>query len=238
MNVRGRSNVRVLWADARTIDDAQIDAFVADDDRERLANLLTPRRRREYLLGRALLRCALERHTGRPARSHRLAATSTGKLTCIDGPGVSLSHDRALVVCAISDRGDVGIDVQSAAQRRHTREIADRYFSAAERAWLEHAPSADAFYWLWVLKEAYLKRLGTGLAGGLAQLDCRIDPPVIDALAPARAALALYSLGDAFVGVAAGADELDCAACERWSGTQVEPSRLEPIARGAARATD
>jgi phosphopantetheinyl transferase len=237
LNVRSRSHVRVLWTDARTIDDAQIDALVADDDRERLATLLTPRRRREYLLGRALLRCALERHTGRPARSHRLATTSTGKLTCIDGPALSLSHDHRFVVCALSDDGEVGIDVQSPTHGRHTREIAGRYFSATERAWLEHAPSADAFYWLWVLKEAYLKRLGTGLAGGLDQLDCRIDPPVVDATAPTRAALALYSLGDAFVGIAGGTDELDCSDCERWSGAQVDALRLEPIAHGATRAS-
>jgi 4'-phosphopantetheinyl transferase len=226
----------VLWADARTIDGLAIDALITDGDRERLAAFAAPRRRREYLLGRALVRCALERYAGRPARSHRLATTSTGKLVSIDGPALSLSHEGALVVCAISTAGDVGIDVQSHSPRRHTAEIARDYFSAAEQAWLERAPSADAFYWLWVLKEAYLKRLGTGLAGGLDRLECRIEPPVIDATAPTRAALALYSLGDAFVGVATGPDELDRCECERWTGEDVAASRLDLIARGEASA--
>ena len=32
---------------------------------------------------------------------------------------------------------------------------------------------------LWVLKEAYLKALGSGLAGGLSSLECRIEPPAV-----------------------------------------------------------
>jgi phosphopantetheinyl transferase len=236
--VRGAPHVRVLWADARTIDDAAAEALATNEDRARLAALATPRRRREYLFGRALLRCGLERHTARPAGSHRLETTPTGKLVCVDGPALSLSHDDGLLVCAISSDGDIGIDVQSPSERRHTAEIAGQHFSAAERAWLERAPNADAFYWLWVLKEAYLKRLGTGLAGGLEQLSCHIEPPRIDATAPIRVALALYSLGRALVGVAAdAANVFDHFACERWTGAGVDASRLEPIAFGTARAT-
>jgi len=231
-SARAAPHLRVLWADATAIDGAAIDALVTDEDRERVTALATPRRRKEYLSGRALLRRALERHTGRAACSHRLATTPTGKPVCVDGPALSLSHDDGLVVCAVSNGSAVGIDVQSRSRGRHTTEIADYHFSAAERAWLQRASNADAFYWLWVLKEAYLKRLGTGLAGGLAQLECRVDPPLIDATAPTLAALALCSLGTAFVGVAADSGDLDDFACERWTGEHVEASRLEPIAYG------
>ncbi len=183
-----------------------------------------------------MLRRALEHQRGALARSHRLATTPTGKLVCVDGPALSLSHDDGLLVCALSSTGDVGIDVQSSSRPRHTAEIAGHHFSAAERAWLERAP-ADAFYWLWVLKEAHLKRLGTGLAGGLDQLQCRIDPPLIDATAPTHVALALCSLGNAFVGIAADPGDLEHCECERWTGEDIEASRLEPIAQGAASAT-
>jgi 4'-phosphopantetheinyl transferase len=233
----GARGVWLLWADARTVDDAAIDALATDEDRQRLAAFAAPKRRREYLLGRALLRCALARHTGRPASSHRLETTETGKPFCVDGPALGLSHDGALVVCALSTIGEVGVDVQSPSPHRHTGEIATDHFAAEEREWLEHAPSVDAFYWLWVLKEAYLKQVGLGLAGKLDRLRCRIDPPVIDATAPARASLALYSLGDAFVGLAIDADQFDGCECERWTGEDIATSRLEPIARGAARTT-
>ena len=233
----GVRGVWLLWADARTVDDAAIEALATDEDRQRLAAFATPKRRREYMLGRALLRCALARHTGRPARSHRLETTATGKPFCVDGPALGLSHDGALVVCALSTIGEVGVDVQSPSPHRHTAEIAAHDFSAEERAWVERASSVHAFYWLWVLKEAYLKQVGIGLAGKLDRLRCRIDPPVIDATAPTRASLALYSLGDAFVGLAIDADQFDGCECERWTGEGIATSRLEPIARGAARTT-
>jgi hypothetical protein len=41
---------------------------------------------------------------------------------------------------------------------------------------------------LWVLKEAYLKAVGLGLAGGLASLECRIEPPALAARVAAGAA--------------------------------------------------
>ena len=47
---------------------------------------------------------------------------------------------------------------------------------------------------LWVLKEAYLKFLGCGLAGGLDLLECRVEPPLIEMRAAATAHLAVYSV--------------------------------------------
>ena len=51
--------------------------------------------------------------------------------------------------------------------------VAERYFSAAEAAQLR-ALTSDAqprrFLQLWTLKEAYLKAIGTGLAGGLGRM--------------------------------------------------------------------
>ncbi len=60
---------------------------------------------------------------------------------------------------------------------------------------------------LWVLKEAYLKALGSGLAGGLSSLECRIEPPAVVARSGRRrrgAARSRCSLAqDCYVGVAA-----------------------------------
>ena len=59
---------------------------------------------------------------------------------------------------------------------------------------------------LWVLKEAYLKAVGLGLAGGLASLECRIEPPVLAARVATGAAtpqLELLGGEGVFIGVAA-----------------------------------
>src|SRR5690606_8467189 len=67
----------------------------------------------------------------------------------------------------------------------------------------------EQFYILWVLKEAYLKATGRGLAGGLDALRCRISPPTIDACVKDGTTvpqLAVYALRMAFLGLAA----VDC----------------------------
>jgi hypothetical protein len=56
----------------------------------------------------------------------------------------------------------------------------------------------------WVLKEAYLKALGSGLLAALDRLECRIDPPVIKAVSgfPVSCALRLYELTGGYLGLA------------------------------------
>jgi phosphopantetheinyl transferase len=58
---------------------------------------------------------------------------------------------------------------------------------------------------LWVLKEAYLKALGIGLAGGLRSLECRIEPPTVVARTAAGTAtpqLAVLQGNGCCIGVA------------------------------------
>jgi 4'-phosphopantetheinyl transferase len=206
----------VSYADIRNVGAADVAALVTDADRRRLATITRPRRRSQYLASRALLRFALERCTGRPATSHRFILGANGKPQCVDGPMISVTHSGALVACAISSANDVGIDVQLPTPRVHTADIARQFFSPAESHWLRSAPD-DAFYMLWVLKEAYLKSLGRGLADGLGLLDCRIMPPSIKATAAVHAELALYSIGDAFLGIASVGHGLSQIAVECWS---------------------
>jgi 4'-phosphopantetheinyl transferase len=208
-----RNAIGLFYADARDVSAAAIDQWVTDEDRERLTAAARQLRRTQYLTGRALLRFALERWTGLPAASHRLRVREGGKPECMNGPAISVSHDRSSVACAITASGEIGVDVQHVESRRRTIDIARRYFSQAENAWLENA-RPDAFYMLWVLKEAYLKALGTGIAGGLDALECRVEPPMIDAKTAVPASLALYSVDGAYLGIAV-------------LGCRVEESRIE-----------
>jgi len=213
--VHAPARLTVYYADSQDIGAADIDALVTPEDRVRLAAFTHPRRRSEYLAGRALLRYALERSTGRAAGSHRVTTRDGGKPECVSGPAISQSHSGRMLMCAVAPDGEIGIDVQLPRLRQWNMEIARRYFCTAEYERLRGAP-ADAFYMLWVLKEAYLKALGCGLAGGLDYIECRIEPPLIEARAEIPAHLALYSAGDAFVGVAAvgcGRPEIEM---QRW----------------------
>ncbi len=210
-----RLPIRVFVADSRDFGAGHVDAIVSDDDR-RSASHMSPPRRTQHLAGRALLRHAIERCTQRPAEAWRFTTRAGGKPDCVDGPAVSVSHSGALVACAVAPAGEVGIDVQFPAQHHHTEEIARAWFTPAERAWLQGAPR-DAFYQLWVLKEAYLKCLGSGLAGGLASIECRVDPPRVEMRAEQAVQLALYSVGEAFVGIAASTANVPEIRVEVWS---------------------
>jgi phosphopantetheinyl transferase len=215
--VRGsaeRPQLRVLVADSRDLGTGCVDAVVSDDDR-RSAAQMSPRRRVQYLAGRALLRHAIERSTEQRAKTHRFTTRAGGKPDCLDGPAISVSHSGSLLACAVAPTGDVGIDIQIPARHHHTEEIAREWFTPGECAWLQRAPRA-AFYQLWVLKEAYLKCLGSGLAGGLGSLECYIDAPLIELRAARTTQLALYSAGTAFVGIAASAADTPDIRIEHW----------------------
>jgi 4'-phosphopantetheinyl transferase len=176
--VTGRAGaVELYYTDRRTLDGAAVAALVTAEDRQRVVATMHPRRSAEFLAGRALLRHALAQSTGRHAASFRIETTSDGKPHCVDGPALSIAHSGDVVVCALADVGALGVDVETRAPRALAA-VAERFFTAAEARWLAAEPE-QRFRMLWVLKEAYLKALGVGLAGGLSSLECRIEPPAI-----------------------------------------------------------
>jgi 4'-phosphopantetheinyl transferase len=169
--------VHVYYAERRALSGAALEALVTAEDRQRVTAAMHPRRSAEFLAGRALLRYALARHTGRNAASLRIATSSDGKPACVDGPALSLSHSGDLVVCALADLDALGVDVETGTPRALAA-VAERYFAPAEAHWVAADPE-PRFRMLWVLKEAYLKARGVGLAGGLSSLECRVEPPSI-----------------------------------------------------------
>jgi 4'-phosphopantetheinyl transferase len=88
----------------------------------------------------------------------------------------SHSGEQALVAVA---RGIVpGIDLELRRTRASALEIAQRFFTADEAAWLgtlDEATRHAAFLELWTGREAVLKALGRGLAFGLDRLAIRSD---------------------------------------------------------------
>jgi 4'-phosphopantetheinyl transferase len=229
--------VHLYYADGRSITEEIAATLVTGEDRQRLDAAMQPRRRAEYIAGRALLRHALGRVTGRAAVSFRIRVLPDGKPECVGGPAISLSHSGELVVCAVSERGAVGVDVETRRPRTELAVIAERYFTPAEARWIAADPDAR-FRMLWVLKEAYLKALGSGLAGGLAALECVIEPPTMVARVAAGGAvprLTLWSAQGCYVGLAVTDSPPFMVSVERFAPT-AEPDRFGPLAAIAATA--
>jgi 4'-phosphopantetheinyl transferase len=230
---REASAVHLYYADRRTLNDERVAALVTAEDRERVTPTMAPRRRAEYLAGRALLRHALAAYTGRDAASFRVSVSPAGKPECVAGPAVSVSHSGDAIVCAVADL-TVGVDVE-ATPPRDIDAIAQRWFTPAEAAWVAADPAAR-FCQLWVLKEAYLKAIGLGLSGGLDALECRIEPPrVLARIADGAGApqLVLLRRASLCVGIAAlGAPGPVRVACHDLSAGErgAAPEPLELLA--------
>ncbi len=79
---------------------------------------------------------------------------------------LNLSHTDGLILCAVSCRAAVGVDVEETTRSVEFLPLARRFFAPCETAFLEALPPdrlSEAFYRLWTLKEAYLKARGSGL---------------------------------------------------------------------------
>ena len=72
-----------------------------------------------------------------------------------------------MVVCAITDGAELGVDIEPVSRGQEILGLADRVFAVQERDELRALPIADArdrAVSLWTLKEAYVKARGLGLA--------------------------------------------------------------------------
>ena len=206
--------LRLAYARIRELSDAEL-AQLPPGERDR--QFASVERRRQYRCGRWLLRTMLAEEGGQAAASYRLLASDKGKPVCEGGPAVNISHAGDYVACGITDRGEIGVDIEVVDPHRHAPKVARRFFGEAEAAWLRTQP-VDRFFMLWVLKEAYVKALGRGIFEGLNGLQCIVEPPNIRLLESGvdRLSLALFVLKDACLGVASTEALPEDLEVERW----------------------
>jgi 4'-phosphopantetheinyl transferase len=171
------------------LDDASIrsrfDALLAADERERRDRMKFERGRNEQLLTRGMLREVLSRYAPDIApgdwRFIRGDASRPSLAPPFDSTGLhfNIAHTAGLVVLAVGHMPRIGVDVEALGRKAPTH-LADRYFSPLEVAGL-HALAPEElprrFFRLWTLKEAYLKAIGTGVAGGLGTMTFTLDEP-------------------------------------------------------------
>lgn len=89
----------------------------------------------------------------------------------------NLSHTGNKLVIAVSNVGEIGIDLEQLKARKNLKGLVEKCFSVTEQqSWesLSERQQIIMFYYLWVRKEALVKAIGRGIAMGLDQ--CIINP--------------------------------------------------------------
>jgi 4'-phosphopantetheinyl transferase len=142
------------------------------DERARYEQLPAGKAREGYLAARALCRETLSRYTGVDPSQWRFGESAYGKPTLLEphrfaSLRFNLTHTDDLAMCAVTRAGEVGIDAEEISRAVDVPLLARHFFSRRAQAQLASLPARERvarFFEQWVLKEAYVKATGKGLA--------------------------------------------------------------------------
>ncbi len=90
----------------------------------------------------------------------------------------NISHSQDLALYSFTINQEIGIDLEYLRNNIDYKNIAQRFFCEREYNLIincDPKKQPERFYQLWTAKEAYLKAIGKGLAGGLKSLEIDID---------------------------------------------------------------
>ena len=155
-------------------------ALLSAEERARANRFRFERDRTRYINAHGVMREILGSYIGVDAASLQIARAENGK-PCLDDQyradmQFNLSHSGWYGIVAVSFGRRVGVDVEALRADFRWSEVANRYFSRREIAWLRTLPAGEALRWffrLWVAKEAVLKASGMGLSVALRE----VEPP-------------------------------------------------------------
>jgi 4'-phosphopantetheinyl transferase len=173
----------ITWRDAGSIPAAR--RILSADECEKAARFHFDADRIRFVLGRGMLRHVLAQWLQKRPEDLRFDYGAFGKPDLPpDDPGgkalqFNLSHSGDVILLAVAVGRAIGVDVEHMRTDLSHADIAEHFFSAAERSALAALPpgaQAGAFYACWTRKEAYLKATGVGLSLPLDQFDVSLRP--------------------------------------------------------------
>jgi 4'-phosphopantetheinyl transferase len=184
-NKRDCSPVVVWLADASHFDDDDLAFFarcLSTSEAERYRRFSRSCRKRQFLIGRMLLRYAAGKAVGLSPSAFAVREQSANAPRLIFPesvhvePGFSLSHSGKWVACAVSRSSILGLDIEVVNPDRDLLAIGKSVFHKNEIASLLKLSGESrvaAFYHLWSLHEALLKLFSN--AGRTAQFPELVD---------------------------------------------------------------
>lgn len=182
--------VKVRWLDVETVAADQwphLHALLDEAEQARAARFHFERDRLTYIAAHALGRVLLSHRAGGAPQAWRFETGDHGKPEAMMPAGtprlrLNLSHTRGLAAAALTERHDIGIDVEWLDRKAASMDLARRFFAPTECDQLAAVPAERAgatFLAFWTLKEAYVKAIGKGLAQPLDSFAFTLDPLAI-----------------------------------------------------------
>lgn len=167
-----------------------------------ISDTLGPALKARKLRQRFLLRLLLGAYLGRPGKAIRFVRNGHGK-PALDAGGAqsplefNLSHSGSWLAVAVSRDVPVGVDIENRRVLSRSLDLARRFLSEAEAAYLEALPEprrSERFLELWTQREALVKAMGQSLASALGELALEPAEDGLRALPAAWPAMEQWSL--------------------------------------------
>ena len=163
---------------------ALMEQTLSSEERERAARFRREETRLEFTLGRGLLRLLLGAYLDADPRELQFGAGPHGKPDLVPTASTgslqfNVSHSAGTVLHAFSLGSRLGVDIERVRKDFSGLEVARRFFSRSEAAFLASQPEtlrSSAFFAAWTRKEALLKARGEGLSGRLERTGIPISP--------------------------------------------------------------
>jgi phosphopantetheinyl transferase len=142
------------------------------EERAQYDQFRTEATRESYLAARVLCRVTLSKYAGIDPSAWRFGRAVNEKPTLVEPSRFkslrfNLTHTNDLVICVVTRAGEVGVDAEDTSRPVDALLVARHFLSgrqAARLASLDLRERARRFFEQWVLKEAYVKATGKGLA--------------------------------------------------------------------------
>ena len=155
--------------------------MLVDEERERTARYGCHATRDRFIIGRGLLRTILADYLSQKPDKIEFAVNQSGKPILRDSSAVhfNVSHSSDLIIIAVTNIAEVGVDVEKIRPFSNEMGLADRYFSPRECETLRRLGPEErttAFFHAWTRKEACLKAMGVGLSYGLDRVEVSLHP--------------------------------------------------------------
>jgi 4'-phosphopantetheinyl transferase len=158
---------------------------LSQEERERAARFHHEHNRSWFVFSHGLMRHILAACCGVEPAALRFVAGEQGKPSLMTenasrakGISFSLSHSHGRALLAVTQGGEIGIDIEAINARTDVLGIASSYFCGPELEAIRAAPperARDTFFRYWTAKESVLKAQGCGLGAPLDSFCIRFD---------------------------------------------------------------